>query len=224
MSEPTNPLNPGPHRKYPRIGVNFAVEYAVGGQAIRRRATTLGGGGLFLTGEGPDTPGMEVSLRFRPAKHLPPMLAKGIVRYLIPGKGAAVEFTEIAPEDRQVLLRLIHRRTGERRRSPRVPLVTQVEGQGLMSLAYSRDVSVGGMFLEGTELPPPGSRLVLRFNLDESGAAVITEAKVMYTVAKMGMGVQFIDLSRENRERIETYIAKMPALPVKEPLEVQYPT
>ncbi len=214
-------MSSGAHRKYPRVGVNLVVEYTVGGRTLRRHADTLGGGGLFLKGVTDEAPGTEVSLRFRPAKHLPPIEARGVIRYQIAGKGTAIEFTEIDPTERQVLLKLILRKRGERRRYPRAPLVTQVEFQGLTTLAFSRDVSVGGMFLETAEPPPAESRVNLRFNLDDGGGIIIAQAKVLYCVAKLGVGVEFTDFSPGDRERIAAYIEKVPKGPVAEPVAAQ---
>jgi len=58
------------------------------------------------------------------------------------GQGAAVEFTEISPDNRHTLLRLIHQKSGDRRILRRAPLATQVESEQCMSLAFSRDVSL----------------------------------------------------------------------------------
>lgn len=219
--EQVDSLSSGAHRKYPRIGVNLIVEYTVGGRTLRRRANTLGGGGLFLAGVAEEAPGTEVSLRFRPAKHLHPINARGVIRYHIPGKGTAIEFTELDPADRQVLLKLILRKRGERRRYPRASLVTQVEFQGLTTLANSRDVSVGGMFLETSEPPPAESQVNLRFNIDDGGGIIIARAKVLYCVAKLGIGVEFTGLSPADRERIAAYIGKAPKGPVAEPVAAQ---
>ena len=88
-------------RQYPRLSLRFPVEYAGKEGASRCFASTLGGGGLFLSEVSGLEPGNEISLRFRPAKHLPVIQAKGDVRYVLEGKGAAVAFTEINVDDRR---------------------------------------------------------------------------------------------------------------------------
>ncbi len=210
-------LSPAPHRRYPRMGVNMVVECMVGGRTLRRRADTLGAGGLFVTGEPEEAPGTEMAVSFRPSRHLPPIRARGVVRYTMPGKGSAIEFTEIDPADRQVLLKLIVRKRKERRRFPRAPLVTQVECRGCMTLAFSRDVSRGGMFLETTDPPAPDSQLALRFNIDDGGGTIIAQGKVLYCVAKLGMGIEFTEVSPADSERIAGYAAKGAAAPITEP-------
>jgi type IV pilus assembly protein PilZ len=166
----------------------------------------VGGGGLFLTRTDGLAPGQEVSLRFRPARHLPIISAKGCVRYIVPEKGAGVEFTEISPEDRRTLLRLIHLRTADRRHHPRAPLATQIECDRCMTLAFSRDVSLGGMFIETTEPLPVDESLTVRFNLSPLDKVVSTTARVTYQLVKMGMGVVFTNLSAEDRKAIREYI------------------
>ncbi len=209
------------HRRYPRIGVNLVVECTVGGRTLRRRAHTLGAGGLFVAGVPEEALGTEIAVSFRPSKHLPPIRARGVVRYSLPGKGSAIEFTEIDPADRQLLLKLIVRKRRERRRYPRAPLVTQVECQGCTTLAFSRDVSMGGMFLETTDPPAPESKVALRFNIDDGGETIIAQGKVLYCVAKLGIGIEFTEISPSDRGRIASYAAKGAAAPITEPVEIQ---
>ena len=198
-------------RMYPRVFTVFSVEYTFGDRTVRTRASSLGGGGLFLQGQSlPE--GAEISLRFRPARHLPVMQVRGKICYTLPGKGSGVEFIEIRYEDLQMILRLIHSKTANRRRHPRVSLATQIYCQECMSLAFSRDVSRGGMFVETRDPLPIGSEITLRFHLDDDGPIVVALAEVKYHVTKLGMGVQFLELSAADRKRINDYVAKSPKL------------
>ncbi len=172
----------------------------------------ISGGGLFLQLEQPLAPETEVKVRFRPAKSLPNIEAKGKVRYSVPPSGVAIEFTEIDPEHRSLLLGLIHRKTGDKRLSPRTPLATQIQSNDRMSLALSRDVSLGGMFIETKQPLPIGSRFQLRFNLEDRGPAIQADAEVVYQVAKLGMGVQFVQLTPADVKRLEVHIAKSPII------------
>jgi c-di-GMP-binding flagellar brake protein YcgR len=173
----------------------------------------LGGGGLFLTPPEGFEAGQEISISFRPTKHVPIIQAKAKVCYVIPGQGAAIEFTEINDEDRQKLLRLIHQKTRDRRHLPRAPLATQVECDRCMSLAFSRDVSLGGMFIETTDPLPVGSCITVRFNLGHNDRVVTAIAQVAYHVEKMGMGVMFKEIEPKDREAIEEYVKSVAALP-----------
>lgn len=193
--------------------MNFPVEFTLGGKFFRERASTLSGGGLFIVCKENLEPGATLSLQFRPAKHLPSMEAKGRICYQIPDQGAAVEFTEINPEHRDLLLRLIHHKTGDKRRFPRSPLATQIECQQCLTLAFSRDVSLGGMFVETPRPLPVNTEVHLRFHLGDDGPVVVTVARVAYQVAKLGMGVEFEDLSPEDSKRLEAYLARSVVLP-----------
>ena len=193
-------------RRYPRLGVNIAVDYAVEGESFRGVAVSLSGGGLLINGTKGLAPGKVVSLRIRPAKHLPVIAVKGVVLYILEGKAAAVEFTEISTDDRNVFLRLILQKTGDRRRFARAPLATQVECDQCMSLAFSRDVSLAGMFIE-TETPlPVGSSLKVRFNLNQKDRVVTASAKVAYHLEKMGMGILFSEMVPSDRDAIREYV------------------
>ena len=204
-------------RKYPRISARVAVDYAVGEKSARCYALTLSGGGLFLSGIEDLELGKELSLRFRPAKHLPVIVAKAVIRYQVPGQGTAVEFTEIDPADRHTLLRMIHQKTADRRLTPRAPLATQVECDQCLALAFSRDVSLGGMFIEITTPPPVGARLKVRFNLNEKDKVVTVVAHVAYHVAKMGMGILFAEVGPEDHLAIEEYVLGMMNTPPSHP-------
>ena len=193
-------------RRYPRLSVNMAVDYAVEGESFRGVAVTLGGGGLLINGTAGLAPGKVVSLRIRPAKRRPVITVKGVVLYILEGKAAAVEFTEISTDDRNALLRFILQKTGDRRSFASAPLATQVECDRCMTLAFSRDVSLAGMFIE-TELPlPVGSSLKVRFNLDQKDRVVTASARVAYQLEKMGMGILFHDINLSDRDAIREYV------------------
>ena len=103
------------NRRYPRVPVRFPVECRVGDNTLRARAAILGGGGIFVELKDAPEVGAEVTLRFRPARHLPYIKAKAKVRYHLPGQGVAFEFTEITPDDQERILRLIAHKKGDRR-------------------------------------------------------------------------------------------------------------
>jgi len=197
-------------RRFPRVPTRFRVEYTVGDKTARGRASTLGGGGLFLLSPAVLSPDTEVVLRFRPAKHLPLIEAKGKVRYALPGKGSGVEFTQLSEENFHLILRLIHHKVANRRKHSRAPLATQVYCRECMSLAFSRDVSLGGMFIETHNPLPVGSQVSLRFHLNDGGPIVVTAAEVKYSVQKLGMGVELVELSPTDRKRIADYVASSP--------------
>jgi len=193
------------------MSAQVPIEYTVGNQSSRCFAHNLSGGGLFLTQVGNLEPGDYLGLCFRPAKHLPAIQAKACVCHKI-GEGAAVEFTEITPQDRHLLLRFIHKKTGDRKILDRAPLATQIQSEECLSLAFSRDLSLCGMFIETKQPLPIGSPLVVRFSLDEKDKVVITAARVAYHIEKMGMGVLFSELPSDHRAAIEEYVEAHPDL------------
>ncbi len=163
---------------------------------------------MFLGIAQPLAPGTDLLVRFRPAKHLPVIEAKARVCYLVPGRGIGIEFTDIQPEQRRHILRLIHHRHASRRRFPRVPLATQVEHAEGSLIGFCRDVSTGGMFVETNQALDPGQQLNLRFHLDNEEPIVKTEAEVLYQIPRVGIGVQFTEVSPEDYERIREYVSR----------------
>ena len=211
-------------RKYPRIRVDFPVLFNLDGVDHRERASALGGGGMFLKFKKPLSldAGREITVKFRPAKHLPLIEAKAKVRNVVTGEGVAIEFTDINPDHHRLLLQFIHNQLGKRRKHPRASFATQIECKECMTLAFARDISVGGMFLEIDEAIPVGTRLKLRFNLEAREPITVATAEVTYQIGKMGVGVQFVDLSPEDLKRIGSYVAKSNA--VAEPSGESLPT
>lgn len=198
-------------RTYPRLAVDLPVWILLSEASLHKHATSLGGGGMFLAVTTPLEVGTEVVIRFRPAKHLPVIPVKAKVLYQIPEHGTAVEFTEIQPEHRQALVRLILYRRSHARKVPRARMVTQINCPELLTLAYSRDVSVGGMFIETRQPLPIGTRLNLRFHIEENTPIVAAEAVVAYEVVGLGMGVRFWWIALEDRQRIADYVARCEA-------------
>jgi uncharacterized protein (TIGR02266 family) len=101
---------------------------------------------------------------------------------------------------------------------PRVDSVLRVSYATLDQLvvAYSTDLSKGGMFLTATELLPVGSALRLEIELPRHGGELSINCRVVYvrdndtasrTNKPMGMGIQFLDLREADLARIGRLIA-----------------
>jgi c-di-GMP-binding flagellar brake protein YcgR len=198
-------------RRFPRVEADFPVRYTLSGPEREATALTLGGGGMFLELREAVEPGDVLALRFRPARRLPLIKAKARVCYYFPNRRAGLEFTEISPAHRDQILRLIFRRRVENRHYPRGPLATQVEHAAGSFIGFSKDVSAGGMFIETRETLPLGSALKVRFRLGETDPICLASAEVRYEIRKVGMGVEFTDISAGDQERIEGYLASVPA-------------
>jgi c-di-GMP-binding flagellar brake protein YcgR len=168
----------------------------------------LGGGGLLLEVFRQLLPDTELKVRFRPAPQHPVVEATARVRYFLPGEGTGVEFTEISPEDRQIILEVIFQRMSYRRRHPRKKFVTQIGYEDGTFLGSSRDISAGGMFIETKQPFPEGAVFDFQFQLDDGGPLIQVEAAVRYAIRNLCMGIEFVNLTPMDRKRIEAYVAK----------------
>jgi len=193
-------------RKYPRTQVDIPTDCIWEGITHHTRALSLGGGGLFVQVAEPIAPDTELAVRLRPAGHLPVVKAEAQVRYCLPDRGVGVEFTEIRPEIRQKILRLILHRLEEKRRFPRAPFAAQVEHEGGMLIGFARSLCVRGMFIETKKPLAPGSQSRVRYHLGDGGPIIVATAEIKYSVAKLGMGVEFVDLSPADLKRIDAYV------------------
>jgi c-di-GMP-binding flagellar brake protein YcgR len=188
--------------------MEFAVEVSIGRQKFRARGRSLGAGGLFIVSNQDIRPGVELTVSFRPARSSPLIRARAKVRYLMPSVGFGVEFIRISQPARRTLLRLVHRRTIARRQQPRVPLVAQVEFGKNQPLGWVKDISPGGMFVETTLGPTPGSQVQVRFNLPAREAVTRARGVVAYRLESTGIGVQFVEIAEEDLINIQSYIEK----------------
>jgi c-di-GMP-binding flagellar brake protein YcgR len=94
----------------------------------------------------------------------------------------------------------------DKRKHIRVPFIQEVEIIGL-GMRRSMDLSVGGMYLETMTSFPVGTLLDLRFKLVDSDPNPITvQALVVYQQETVGLGLSFVNLSPQNRDRIQKYV------------------
>lgn len=99
--------------------------------------------------------------------------------------------------------------TTERRRAPRVSFYCEAQLEGIdMGKTHVRvsDLSRLGAFVDARTVLPAGATARLRFMLDSREVEVSVE--VRYSMAGFGMGVRFLDLADEDRERIEAVVAR----------------
>jgi Tfp pilus assembly protein PilZ len=195
-------------RTYPRVQGDFPVEYTVGEQTFKARATILGGGGLFLRTDHDLRPGETLNVCFRPGKKVSKIEARAIVRSRSEPDGVGIKFTAMRPDHHQAILRFIHEKMEEKRKDMRAPFVAQVHYQGGTFLGLSKNISAGGIFVETKESLPVGAKLELRFHLDDGDPVIVAMGEVIYQVSKLGLAVRFVDVRPEDGERIEDYVAK----------------
>ena len=110
----------------------------------------------------------------------------------------------------------------ERRKDKRVPLKVQVfvrdhEYDGTIFF-YSSNISTGGMFLESDLLLDEGTEFTLEFTLPSVPRFIRAKGKVVWVTrpgivgvdeeVTPGMGIKFIEISDEDRKKVEEFVEK----------------
>jgi hypothetical protein len=92
----------------------------------------------------------------------------------------------------------------ERRRYDRARLIVDVffDGKDVTGIASTKDISVGGFYMNSQATLPEGAVLLVRIPLG-GGKQLIANAEVVYSNPARGVGLRFQGLSEENRELIE---------------------
>lgn len=92
----------------------------------------------------------------------------------------------------------------ERRRYDRSRLIVDVffDGKDATGVASTKDLSVGGFYMNTQAELPEGSVLLVRIPLGD-GRQVVANAEVIYSNPGRGVGLRFQGLSDENRASIE---------------------
>jgi hypothetical protein len=85
----------------------MSVTWYGGGQQQVSRVQTLSMGGLFLCGSITQRVGTDLTLVFEVPGGV--ILAKAVVRNIVPGEGMGVEFTKINPQSQALLEELLTR-------------------------------------------------------------------------------------------------------------------
>lgn len=104
----------------------------------------------------------------------------------------------------------------ERRLHPRVKLITKVThiAGDFFHYYYSRDLSLGGIFLETREPFPIGTKVNLEFPLPGISNRISVAGQVVRTVAAVeqdsgtvpGMGIQFQEMPEEIQGMLAEFI------------------
>lgn len=91
----------------------------------------------------------------------------------------------------------------ERRQHDRSRLLVDVffDGKDATGVASTKDISIGGLYMNTQTVLPEGSVLMLRIPLGET--QVVVNAEVVYSNPGRGVGVQFQGLSEKDRALME---------------------
>jgi hypothetical protein len=92
----------------------------------------------------------------------------------------------------------------DRRRYDRSRLIVDVffDEKDVTGIASTKDISVGGFYMNTQAILPEGATLLVRIPL-AAGKQMIANAEVVYSNPARGVGLRFVNLSEENRALIE---------------------
>ena len=92
----------------------------------------------------------------------------------------------------------------ERRRYDRARLIVDVffDGKDVTGIASTKDISVGGFYMNTQATLPEGAILLVRIPLGAE-KQMVADAEVVYSNPERGVGLRFVNLSEENRVLIE---------------------
>jgi len=101
----------------------------------------------------------------------------------------------------------------DRRRSQRTNLIVRVDYSTVDELfsEFTRDINEGGLFIETEKPRPTGTEVAMHFNLPGSREVVRTVGRVVRvcsgdTDSPPGMGIEFDELTHEDRQKINALI------------------
>lgn len=97
---------------------------------------------------------------------------------------------------------------GDRRSYDRSRFIVDVlfDGGDATGVASTRDIGIGGLYMNTKTVLPEGALLKLRLPLGKE-APLVVDAEVVYSQAGSGVGVRFHNLSTEDRDRLERTLA-----------------
>jgi len=95
----------------------------------------------------------------------------------------------------------------ERRSSDRSRLIVDVfyDGKEGTGLASTRDISIGGLYMNTKTEIPEGSALLIRIPL-RNGKQIVCNGEVVYSNPGLGVGIKFQGLSDEERTLLENQL------------------
>jgi len=97
----------------------------------------------------------------------------------------------------------------ERRQYDRARLIVDVffDGNDATGVASTKDISVGGFYMNTQANLPEGAALLVRIPLGD-GRQIVANADVVYSDPGRGVGLRFKNLSDDNRTLIESELGR----------------
>lgn len=120
------------------------------------------------------------------------------------------------PKDRRRYVGSVkeERRRSDRRLESRLPVDLWVEAEEGEALYFQRvgNLSAGGAYFTQTVPHPVGTKVRLRFSLQDAPGEIECHGEIVSALAlgDPGMGVKFLDLPEPIQERIRRLAAKLP--------------
>jgi hypothetical protein len=98
----------------------------------------------------------------------------------------------------------------ERRRAGRVALIRDIEyaGEGNRTRRRLTDLGPNGVYIDTTGPLPMGSEIDLRFTLPDDHVVSATGV-VRYHQPGVGMGIEFVEISEDDRDRIKRWVDRL---------------
>lgn len=98
----------------------------------------------------------------------------------------------------------------QRRFDIRIPVELSFQGRTLST--FTRNISLGGMFLQAEEQIPFGALVQLTFSLPEMANKVVVDAHVRWVQGDGGLGVQFSGLRAREVWALQKLFEKPPCM------------
>ena len=106
----------------------------------------------------------------------------------------------------------------DRRRSLRTELIVRVDYSTIdeMFSEFTRDINEGGLFIETEKPQPAGTEVTMQFSLPGTDETLSTVGRVVHVTSgddqmPPGMGIEFEELSPDDRGRIDSLIRSLRA-------------
>lgn len=114
---------------------------------------------------------------------------------------------------------MVNRMPPEKRQHPRINQFIEVNFKDSESFvkAYMTNVGSGGIFLKTDEPFELNQNVIVKFSLPDYKEPITAEGKVVWVNPKggkslshpPGMGIKFIQMSPEDKQRLDEYVAKV---------------
>ncbi len=181
-------------RRNARLPVETPVTLQIddGAGQLRAITTDLGEGGMAIQLAHRPKNLRSLKMQFSLPGIQEPIECTGEVAWENPGRQVGIRFADLAPETRDTLKSWLERRSPE------------FEEDDPPSPCKLTDLSLGACYLETNSPFPVRTRIVLTIKI--SGAQLLAEGVVLVMHPEVGMAVEFIQTTEQQRQHVEAFI------------------